>query len=271
MSCGRPAAAVRRRLRADVCLGVGLWKSWQSSINGVRPNLWQVARTPSEVALKMSNPVLVEVMRGALVESRHRGAVAVVDADGRPRLVAGRRRRSRSIRARRSRRCRRCRWSKAARPTATASATEELALACASHGGEPGHVATASAHAGARRARCGGARNAARTGRSTSRRRRRWRAPAAQASALHNNCSGKHAGLSSASPAPSEPIVARYVEPAHPVQREVKAALENLTGATARRGRLRHRRLLGADLGGAARRAGARRSRASAPATGWRP
>ena len=30
----------------------------------------------------MSNPVLVEVTRGKLVESRHRGAVAVADADG---------------------------------------------------------------------------------------------------------------------------------------------------------------------------------------------
>ena len=30
----------------------------------------------------MPNPVLVEVTRGNLVESRHRGAVAVVDADG---------------------------------------------------------------------------------------------------------------------------------------------------------------------------------------------
>src|SRR5579871_2875429 len=31
---------------------------------------------------KMSNPVLVEVTRGSLVESRHTGAVAVIDADG---------------------------------------------------------------------------------------------------------------------------------------------------------------------------------------------
>ena len=30
----------------------------------------------------MGNPVLVEVLRGGLVESRHAGAVAVVDADG---------------------------------------------------------------------------------------------------------------------------------------------------------------------------------------------
>jgi L-asparaginase II len=31
----------------------------------------------------MTNPILVEVLRGVLVESRHRGAVAVADADGR--------------------------------------------------------------------------------------------------------------------------------------------------------------------------------------------
>ena len=30
----------------------------------------------------MNNPVLVEVIRGDLVESRHRGAVAVADARG---------------------------------------------------------------------------------------------------------------------------------------------------------------------------------------------
>lgn len=30
----------------------------------------------------MTNPVTVEVTRGLLVESRHRGAVAVVDGDG---------------------------------------------------------------------------------------------------------------------------------------------------------------------------------------------
>ncbi|MGZ8309776.1 MAG: asparaginase, partial [Rhodoplanes sp.] len=30
----------------------------------------------------MDNPVLIKALRGALIESRHRGAVAVVDADG---------------------------------------------------------------------------------------------------------------------------------------------------------------------------------------------
>src|SRR5438477_3972644 len=91
----------------------------------------------------MSNPVLVETVRGAMVESRHRGAVAVVDADGATLLVLG----------------------DVARPVFPRSAVkplqalplvesgaadrygfgdEEIALACASHGGEPAHVAVAS-------------------------------------------------------------------------------------------------------------------------------
>src|SRR3979411_3484843 len=89
----------------------------------------------------MSNPVLFEVTRGKLVESRHRGAVAVADADGASVLALG----------------------DVAAPVFPRSAIkavqalvlvesggadrfgfgdEELALACASHGGEPGHVAT---------------------------------------------------------------------------------------------------------------------------------
>jgi L-asparaginase II len=36
-----------------------------------------------------TNPVLVEVLRGTLVESRHRGAVAVLDADGATVLALG--------------------------------------------------------------------------------------------------------------------------------------------------------------------------------------
>src|SRR4051812_49296158 len=91
----------------------------------------------------MRNPVLVELVRGALVESRHRGAVAVVDADGATVLALG----------------------DVARPVFPRSAVkpiqalpliesgaadrfsfgdEELALACASHGGEPAHVEVAT-------------------------------------------------------------------------------------------------------------------------------
>jgi L-asparaginase II len=37
----------------------------------------------------MTNPVLIEVMRGSLVESRHHGAVAVADASGTTALAIG--------------------------------------------------------------------------------------------------------------------------------------------------------------------------------------
>ena len=37
----------------------------------------------------MSSPVLVEVVRGARVESEHRGRVAVIDADGNAMLLLG--------------------------------------------------------------------------------------------------------------------------------------------------------------------------------------
>src|SRR5262245_55255190 len=40
-------------------------------------------------ATASSNPVLVEVMRGALVESRHAGAVAIADATGKLVLAIG--------------------------------------------------------------------------------------------------------------------------------------------------------------------------------------
>jgi len=176
----------------------------------------------------MSNPILVEVTRGNLVESRHRGSVAVVDADGARVLALG----------------------DVAVPVFPRSAVKalqalvlmesggaeryglddaQLALACASHGGEPAHVATAertlrAAGLDASALECG----------------THW--PAHQpstlalarsggtASALHNNCSGKHSGfLCAACMMGADPH--GYVEPSHPVQREVKAVLESMTGA----------------------------------------
>ena len=49
----------------------------------------------------MDDPVLVEVTRGAMVESRHRGAAVVVDAAGRIVHVRGAMSSSRSMPARR--------------------------------------------------------------------------------------------------------------------------------------------------------------------------
>ncbi len=51
------------------------------------------------------------------------------------------------------------------------------------------------------------------------------------AGALHNNCSGKHAGFLCTACA-LDADRGTYVEPTHPVQREVKAVLESLGGAT---------------------------------------
>jgi L-asparaginase II len=176
----------------------------------------------------MSNPVLVEVVRGALVESRHRGVVAVADAAGGLAFALGDVERPVYPRS--------AIKALQALPLIESGAadrfglgTEGLALACASHGGEPGHVETAArmlARVGldAAALKCGAhwpihqpsARALARSG--------------GQASALHNNCSGKHAGFLCAACA-MEADVAGYADPAHPVQREVHAVLESLTGA----------------------------------------
>ena len=91
----------------------------------------------------MSNPVLVEVLRGALVESRHSGAVAVVDADGGRVLALGDVEQPVYPRS--------AVKALQALPLIESGAAdrfglgpEELALACASHSGEPEHVATAT-------------------------------------------------------------------------------------------------------------------------------
>jgi L-asparaginase II len=176
----------------------------------------------------MSNPILVEVTRGSLVESRHRGAVAVVDADGASVLALGDvaalvypRSAIKALQA--------LVLVESGGADRYGLGDEELALACASHGGEPAHVAGAermlrAAGLDASALACGthwplhqpSAHALARAG--------------GAASALHNNCSGKHAGFLCAACAMN--VDARtYVEPQHPVQREVKAALESLSGA----------------------------------------
>ena len=94
----------------------------------------------------MSNPVLVEVLRGALVESRHAGAVAVVDADGGRVLALGDVEQPVYPRS--------AVKALQALPLVETGAAdryglgpEALALACASHSGEPGHVAIAKERA----------------------------------------------------------------------------------------------------------------------------
>jgi L-asparaginase II len=175
----------------------------------------------------MSNPVLVEVLRGALVESRHRGAVAVVDTDGRTVLALGEVERPVYPRS--------AIKAMQALPLIESGAAdrfgfgaEQLALACASHGGEPGHVATASQMLAA----AGHDSSALKCGAHWPLHQPSGQALAragGTASALHNNCSGKHAGfVCSACAMGADP--GSYADPAHPVQRAVKAVLEDLAG-----------------------------------------
>ncbi len=176
----------------------------------------------------MSNPILVEVTRGNLVESRHRGSVAVVDADGATVLALGDvttpiypRSAVKALQA--------LVLMESGGADRYGLGDEALALACASHSGEPAHIATAertlrAAGLDASALECGthwpshqaSALALARSG--------------GAASAIHNNCSGKHSGFLCAACAMG--VETRgYVGPDHPVQREVKSVLESMTGA----------------------------------------
>jgi L-asparaginase II len=177
----------------------------------------------------VENPVLVEVTRGPEVESRHRGAVAVVDAEGATVLALG------------DVECRTYPRSAVkalqALPLVESGIADqfkltdaEVALACASHAGERAHVETAAVML----AKAG--RNAAclECGAHWPLSEMAARALAGQGerpTALHNNCSGKHAGfICLACGLDMNP--AGYVAPTHRVQEVVRAALENLTGAS---------------------------------------
>lgn len=176
----------------------------------------------------MDNPFLVEVTRGQLVESRHRGSVSVVDADGATVLSIGdvdRRVFPRSA-------------VKALQALPLLErgiadkynlTDEEIALACASHSGEPEHVRVAEtmlAKAG-RDVGCLECGTHWPMGEAAS---RALAAEGKTPNALHNNCSGKHAGfICLACGTGSDPK--GYVGADHPVQRMVREALEDVTGA----------------------------------------
>lgn len=179
------------------------------------------------------NPVLVELLRGDVLESRHRGALAVVDADGGIVHALGDIERPVFPRS--------AVKALQALPLVASGAAdrlgltdEELALACASHRGEPAHVRTASAML----AKAGLDAAALECGAHWPGNEAASRALAAAGgapSALHNNCSGKHAGFLCvgclmAAGRDVRGFVRGYVQAEHPVMREVSAAIEAATG-----------------------------------------
>ena len=175
----------------------------------------------------MDNPVLIEVMRGGVVESRHRGSFVVVDADGAVVMAAGEvaqrvfpRSAVKALQA--------LPLIESGIADRHGFSADEIALCCASHSGEPHHAAAAAsmlkkAGRDASSLECGAhwpmydkaARALAAEGREPS--------------ALHNNCSGKHAGFVCLACGLDEDP-AGYVKAEHRVQREIRGALIEMTG-----------------------------------------
>lgn len=172
-----------------------------------------------------SRPLVVEVTRGPLVESRHAVRAAAVDADGK--LVASFGDVEEPVFPRST-----IKIMQALSLVETGAADafglgpEQLALACASHSGEPKHTERVAAWLakiglGADDLECGP----------------QWPKPdeaihalvrtGITPSAIHNNCSGKHTGMLTQARHLGEPTRG-YTAPDHPVQRRVLATIAAL-------------------------------------------
>jgi len=175
----------------------------------------------------MENPVLVEVTRGPVVESRHRGMVVVVDGDGAVVMAHG------DIDAPVfPRSAVKAMQALALVETGAADAygfgDRELALCCASHSGEPEHAALAAAMV----AKAGLGEADFECGSHWS-----FQQPVlidqvrtlARPNQLHNNCSGKHAGFLCL--ACHAGVDHRgYVGRDHFVQSTIRGVMSDLTG-----------------------------------------
>lgn len=175
----------------------------------------------------MSNPIVAEVLRGDRVESSHRGAGAVVDAGGKIAFAFGDF--DRPIYPRSAVKALQALPLIESGAADRLSLTEaEIALACASHAGETAHVAVASAML-AKAGRDAGALECGAHWPSSETAARALARRGGTPSALHNNCSGKHAGFVCLACADGlDPT--GYVSPSHAVQRAVTAALADMTG-----------------------------------------
>jgi L-asparaginase II len=182
--------------------------------------------------MMIAPPVLARVLRGGRIESVHRGNVAVVDEDGRLLAYSGSAETPIYLRS-------------AAKPFQAMPllggggertfrlGSDEIALLCASHGGEPRHVRVARrllarGHFTPRDLVCGA--------------HLPMHEPSARAllargerpTALHNNCSGKHAGLLLACRLLGlDPT--RYWEPTHPIQERVLGCISDYCGTPSNR------------------------------------
>ncbi len=180
------------------------------------------------------NPLLVDVLRGGSVESAHRGAVVVLDADGAVLTSLGDI--DRPVFARSAVKVLQALpLLESGAADQLALGDDELAIACASHNGEVAHTRTVSGML----AKAGVDADALECGTHWPYLDAAVRELAAQGrppNALHNNCSGKHAGFVCLAHAMCGGVNLRqyvrgYAAPGHPVMREVSAALQAATGA----------------------------------------
>ena len=172
-------------------------------------------------------PVLVEATRGDLVETVHRGRAAVVAPDGQVVLAWGDpdgpvypRSTIKPLQA--------IPLVESGAADAFALSDAEIALACASHGGEPRHVATVErwlARIGLSVAdlECGS--HWPLDPAATQAMQRAGRKP----TAAHNNCSGKHAGMLTTARHLGEPTRG-YIAPTHAAQQRLLGLMEQMAG-----------------------------------------
>jgi L-asparaginase II len=184
-------------------------------------------------AAASANPILIEVTRGEMVESRHRVAAAILDADGK--VVES--------------------WGDIDRPIYGRSAVKplqalplietgaadayglgeaEIALACASHNGQPHH--TERVKAWLMRIGCSVADLECGPHLPIHEPTMlKLVANGGEVTALYNNCSGKHAGFLTTARHRGEPVQG-YIRFEHPVQQRVTKAMSEMTGLDLARG-----------------------------------
>ena len=174
----------------------------------------------------------IEVTRGSIIESRHRIHAAVVDADG---SLVGSARDPEMVTF----------WRSCAKPFQVMPllrsggfdqvkwGADQLALACASHGGEREHVAIAQgmlASIGLEEGDLACGPHEPLSGRGA----RIVRESGCRLSRLHNNCSGKHAAMLAHAHTSGWPVFG-YERDEHRVQRSILAEVARWTDASPER------------------------------------
>ena len=170
---------------------------------------------------------LLRIERGEVEEGIQRGHLAAVDAEGM--LLASK---GDPTRLTYYRSCAKPFQAIAALRTGIVErfglTAEHVAIMCASHSGEPRHVAMVRdllAHVGIDESalQCGAHWPYDEAVASIVRREM------AEPLAVYNNCSGKHGGMLAAARA-LQATLTTYLEPSHPVQRRIREVVEEFTG-----------------------------------------